>query len=210
MNAVLITGGDAPDYKYVKELFCNAYVCVADSGLDWALNNSVKFNSVVGDMDSVKNMGYLNSLDKNRVIKYPKDKDDTDTVIGLKYLKREGYKDIVLIGGGGGRLDHLLGIFSLLTTDLAPKIWYTHKEIIYKVKGLFPLKSFVGYNISIYPLSKVYCSIKSNGLKWNLNSVDWTYKSIGISNCVVDYDSWIDTGSCDFIVIVPLVGKKFD
>ncbi len=210
MDTVLITGGEIPEYKYVKHLMNADYICVADSGFDWAIDNGVDFDIVVGDMDSIQNNSELDLLTKDKVIRLPKDKDDTDTVFALKYLKKKNASKIVLIGGGGGRLDHLLGIISLFKTDLAPDVWITNREIIYCFSGHFSLNEYKGYNLSVYPLDKVVCSINSNGLKWDLSSVDWTYRSVGISNHVELDDAWIDSGDNKIFVIIPIIGKGFE
>ncbi|OQY40220.1 MAG: thiamine diphosphokinase [Spirochaetaceae bacterium 4572_7] len=210
MNTILITGGDIPKYEYVSHLFTGAYVCVADSGLDWVIQNDVEFDMLVGDMDSVMDLKSLSMVPNEKVLKFPKDKDDTDTVIGLKHLLHLKGESTILIGGGGGRIDHLLGIVSIFNTDLAPDVWYTAQEIIYKVDKKFSLANFYKSSVSIYPINKVRCSIESNGLKWDLDCVDWTYKSIGISNSVVSIDGWIDPKDNRILLIIPLLGNSFE
>ncbi|MBN2618367.1 MAG: thiamine diphosphokinase [Spirochaetales bacterium] len=210
MNSVLITGGDLPLYRLVKDYLDADYICVADSGLDWVLENKIEFDYLVGDMDSLSNIDLLNNIDNDKIYKLPTDKDDTDTLFGLKHLKEIGSNNITLIGGGGGRLDHLLGIFSLFTTDIAPDIWITAKEIVYCTKGKFPLDKFLGSSISVYPVNEVNCVITSYGLKWELNSVDWKYKSIGISNQVVISSGWIDSGTNKILIIIPIEGRRFE
>lgn len=210
MNTILITGGEIPEYKYVKELLHVDYICVADSGLDWVVENGVEFDHVLGDMDSLKDKSLLDSIPSGKITLLPSDKDDTDTVFGLRFLKEIGATKITLIGGGGGRIDHLLGIVSLFETDLAPDIWYTNREQIHFVKGFYNLGNFIGFSISVYPVGKVVCSINSYGLKWDLSEVEWTYKSIGISNSVESRDSWIDTKDNKVLLIIPVEGKGFE
>lgn len=210
MDTVLITGGEIPEYKYVKDLLENKFVCVADSGLDWVLKNDISFDHIVGDMDSISDISILNNISKDKITLLPKDKDDTDTVYGLKYLKKIGASHITLIGGGGGRLDHLLGIVSLFRSNLAPDCWYTHKELVIFVKGLYKLDKYFKYNISVIPLGENICRIQSYGLKWDLNKVNWQYKSIGISNYIERSDAWIDTGENSTMLILPIEGRVFE
>lgn len=209
MNCVLITGGEIPEFQSVSS-FIKGSVYVADSGFDWVVENSVKYDCVVGDFDSVKNITALHSVCSDKIVRLPSEKDDTDTLYALKLIKEMNFSSVTLIGGGGGRLDHLLGIFSLFESELSPDIWITAKEIVYKVKGYFSLEKLQCKTISVYPLNKVVCSIKSNGLKWNLNTVDWKFKSIGISNQVETNDAWIDSGDNDVLIIIPITGKGFE
>ncbi len=210
MNSVLITGGEKPEYKYVENFIKSKYVCVADSGIEWVLENGINFDTLVGDMDSISDKDILKSLPKEKIIILPEDKDDTDTLFGLKYIKNNNLGKVTLIGGGGGRLDHLLGIYSLFDSDLSPDIWITKREIIYKVKGLFNIDGMAQKNISIFPLDKDVCSISSNGLKWELSMVDWKYRSIGISNLIIKDNAWIDTGDSNVLLILPVIGNKFE
>lgn len=210
MDTVLITGGEIPEYKYIKHLMNADFVCVADSGFDWVVENRIEFDLVVGDMDSVKNIEALDRISADKIITLSRDKDDTDTIYGLKCLKRLNPDRITLIGGGGGRIDHLLGVFSLFETDLSPDIWITARELIFYNRGIFSLEEYRGYNFSLFPLNKVVCSINSYGLKWDLDTVDWTYRSIGISNCVEMDNAWIDSGDNGVLIIIPITGKGFE
>lgn len=210
MDTILITGGEIPEYRDVKDLFDVDYICVADSGLDWAVANGIEFDHLVGDMDSIKNRKILDDISEEKITLLPTDKDDTDTVYGLRFLKSLGATTITLIGGGGGRIDHLLGIVSLFETNLAPDVWCTHRERIYYINGSFPLKGMQGKSLSIYPLGEVVCSIDSFGLKWNLMDIEWVYKSIGISNVIKSNDAWIDTKENRVLLIIPIEGKGFE
>lgn len=210
MDSILVTGGELPEFEYVKHLFKGKYVCVADSGFDWVLENNIDFNVLVGDMDSVKAYNELSKVDKHKIKIFDKDKDDTDTIIGLKHLSEMGFNEVAIIGGGGGRLDHLLGILSLFKTDLAPSVWYTRNEVVYKTRNHFSLNSHQHKSISVFPLDKVHCSIRSYGLKWKLDDVDWCYRSIGISNYIENNDAWINSGDNELLLILPIIGNEFD
>ena len=84
----------------------------------------------IGDMDSVEDHAGLQDLPvENRII-HPVDKDYTDTELALKFLEERDYRDIVLIGGGGGRIDHLLANRALFSRDGRPLEWYTADEHI--------------------------------------------------------------------------------
>lgn len=210
MNGILITGGELPNFEYVKDIFKeNYYICAADSGYDWAIKNNVTCDLIVGDMDSVINKEEL-SKDKHKVKRFNVDKDDTDTHIGLDILRSKGCKKITLIGGGGGRMDHLLGIYSFYESSLYPDVWITKNEKVLLIDKKTSLSDYTFSKISVFPIGEVRCSIYSYGLKWKLNHVDWKFKSIGISNEIVKDGSWIDPGNNKVIIILPITGKKFE
>lgn len=210
MNGILITGGELPDFEYVKDFFKGeSYICAADSGFDWAVKNNILCDIVVGDMDSIVNENELYNKE-HQVRLFDVDKDDTDTHIGLEVLKSKTLDKIILIGGGGGRLDHLLGVFSFFESSLYPDLWITKREKVLFIDKKTSLKNYRHSKLSVFPVGEVRCSILSYGLKWELDQVDWKFKSIGISNEIIGNNSWIDPGDNRVIVILPITGKKFE
>jgi len=56
---------------------------------------------VVGDFDS---LGYVPEAEE--IIQHPVRKDDTDTLLAIRLGLERGYRNFVIIGAIGGRLDH--------------------------------------------------------------------------------------------------------
>ena len=83
----------------------NIYIA-ADSGIETAVKLNIKLDVLIGDFDSVN----LKNCDtKNiKIIKYPPEKNDTDSMLAIKYSLELGYKNIAIIGGLDGRTDHTL------------------------------------------------------------------------------------------------------
>ena len=85
-TGILIIGGDYPDKSVFSHfLDISRIVVAADSGFDTALALGIKPDYVAGDMDSCKNTEELSRFPKITLI-FPKDKDDTDTEIGLIFF----------------------------------------------------------------------------------------------------------------------------
>ena len=123
-RGVLFIGGRGPDPRFITLILKDGdLICAADSGLDAVLAAGLKPDGIVGDMDSVSDISLLEHYPADTVERYPADKDDSDTELGLDWLRRRGCRDIVLIGGGEGRLDHSLAILGLFTRSGAPGRW---------------------------------------------------------------------------------------
>lgn len=76
-------------------------VIAADAG--YRRLGGIKPDFVVGDFDS------LGAAPENEtVIRHPVHKDDTDTLLAVKLGLDRGYRQFVIFGGLGGRLDHTL------------------------------------------------------------------------------------------------------
>lgn len=84
-------------------------VIAADGGYDILEKTSVKPDILIGDFDSIEKLP-----ERENIIKHPKEKDDTDTFLAYKLAYNKGYRNFVIIGGLGGRIDHTYANFQLL------------------------------------------------------------------------------------------------
>ncbi len=90
-------------------------VIAADSGLASAATLGLKVDLLVGDLDSVDgdDLARAEALG-TRVDRHPEDKDRTDLAIALDAVLEQGPAEVTIVGGHGGRLDHLLANVALL------------------------------------------------------------------------------------------------
>ncbi|MBQ8527299.1 MAG: thiamine diphosphokinase [Lachnospiraceae bacterium] len=77
------------------------FVIAADGGYGQKLGCDP--DVVIGDFDS---LGYVPEAENVQV--YPKQKDDTDMMLAVKLGLEKGYREFVLLGGIGGRFDHMM------------------------------------------------------------------------------------------------------
>ena len=107
MKRCVIVGG-APIEKYdrIRSYLNpeNDYYIFCDCGLRHAEPLGVRPDLIVGDFDS-----HEKPDSTAETIVLPTVKDDTDTVHALNEAIERGYKDYLLIGMTGRRLDHTLG-----------------------------------------------------------------------------------------------------
>jgi thiamine pyrophosphokinase len=159
-------------------------IVAADSGLITAEEAGVRPDWVVGDMDSLTGLSRLDHYPPERVRRFPRDKDLLDTEIALNLLWDEGCTDIVLIGGGSGRLDHLLALRALFDRPRCPRRWVTDTEDVQVVDEDGTLELFVPIDTLVSVLQAAHGPWKasSDGLKWPLDQVRITPGWVGISN----------------------------
>ncbi len=185
MRGLLLVGGEGPQRETLTPFLADVeHVVAADSGFDLCLELDIDADFVVGDMDSVQNRLALNRVPRDRVCEYSHDKDETDTEIGLQLLRQMGCTQVILAGGGGGRLDHLLAICALFERDLAPDIWLTRREHVQVIRGAADFCGWRGQTISFFPIGPAVQGVRSEGLKWSLNEVEFRRGYPGISNVV--------------------------
>lgn len=86
------------------------YIIAADGGQNRAREFGLQPDCVIGDFDSTT----LNEDFDCLYITYPAEKDLTDTEAALTHALEKGCRNVILLGGMGGRLDHTMGNISLL------------------------------------------------------------------------------------------------
>ncbi|WP_455382407.1 thiamine diphosphokinase [Salinispira pacifica] len=183
MRGILITGGDAPSLDDVKPwLSVDALVVAADSGYDTAARYGVVPDLVVGDMDSIGSRDSVLDLPEEKRAIYSQEKDYTDTELALEALRKRGADEVIVVGGGGGRLDHLLGIVALFDRPNAPTAWILPRDQVFLVQGRWSIAGVMGETLSFFPAGTTVCRMRSIGLKWPLDGLEWGRGAVGISN----------------------------
>ncbi len=211
MKALIITGGETPPEEFLRALAAQcAIVIAADSGFDAALRAELQPDLVVGDFDSLKAKSALEGLPKAKVLEYSRDKDDTDTEIAMKAAYERAASQVVLAGGGGGRMDHLLAIIRLFEGSTPPAEWHTRKESSFYIHAGRETRVSVSKNslISVFPLGAALCEgMHSEGLRWSLDGLVWGRGQFGISNRSFGEEFVIRAGTSPLLLMLPLGGK---
>jgi len=217
VTGIVFTGGEGPEPQSIKGLLDGEVLIVAaDSGLALAEAAGIKPDWIVGDMDSLNDSSRLNPYPKDKIILYPVDKDYTDTEIALSLLWEKGCDDAWIIGGGGGRLDHIFGIRDLFERGRYPLRWITANEDIYCVDGegaksgarsgannnRLRLATKQGKLVSVFPLGNGPWKALSGGLKWELDSARWERGLFGLSNVAIADEIEINVKQGRFMVIL--------
>ncbi|MDR0475948.1 MAG: thiamine diphosphokinase [Treponema sp.] len=197
MKGIVFTGGSGPSRDMCNALAKEAgIIAAADSGLLLAENAGICPNMIIGDMDSLDDTGRLKNYAPETVLRYPRAKDYTDTELALNKLWDAGCDEVLIAGGGGGRTDHLLAIYSLFEREMPPDRWITAAEDMFCLKAGRELKRRIGPEgiVSVFPLGEGPWEAESSSLKWPLKGLEWKRGSFGISNTA----ETADTRSVDF------------
>jgi thiamine pyrophosphokinase len=188
VRGIGFTGGEGPGAAWCAALAGEAdLIAAADSGLMAAEAAGLAPDWIVGDMDSLGAMGShdegrrLDAYPPDRVIRCPRDKDDTDTELLLSLLWEKGCDEVWLAGGGGGRMDHLLAIHALFERERSPDRWITAGEDIRHVREGCTLNAEYSL-VSVFPLGTGPWEAESRGLKWPLRGLPWKRGFFGLSN----------------------------
>ena len=140
-----------------------------------------------GDLDSVTKEIIEKYRNNNvRIKKFPKDKDYTDGELILQHISKLNYDEIIIIGGLGGRIDHLLTNLNLIFKFKNLK-FVTEKERIFSIEKKAELTGLRGKTISFVPFSEKVEGLTLEGFKYPLNKyILHQGDSICMSNIAVD------------------------
>lgn len=185
--AVVIAGGDPPDPAVAGQLPAGAYVVAADSGLDHAGLLGVDVDLAVGDFDSAS-PGAVRAAEVRGVPfdRHPPAKEATDLQLAMDAALAAGVGRIVVVGGSGGRLDHLLATALLLAAPAYAEVEvcaYLGPATVWVVRGHSFLTGRVGAYLSLLAAHGPAAGVTTAGLRYPLRGEDLPVGSTrGVSN----------------------------
>ncbi|MDR3303279.1 MAG: thiamine diphosphokinase [Treponema sp.] len=210
MIGIAFIGGEGPTPPQSQRIVSAAasagtLVVAADAGLVAAEAAGVRPDWIVGDMDSLDDTGRLARYPADRVLRYAPDKDYTDTELALALLWEHGATETWLIGGGGGRLDHLFALRALFERERCPDIWITGNATMYHImEGNERHCSLPrGSLVSLFPLGAGPWHAMSRGLKWPLDALVWDRGFFGVSNVVENEHFAVSAEAGRFLLLLP-------
>lgn len=188
---VVVAGGDPPTPAVLDGLPADAYVVAADSGLDHARHLGLAVDLVVGDLDSVSPTALVAArADGTTIEQHPAAKDQTDLELALDRAIARRPDRIVVLGGGGGRLDHLVAGLLVLASEryaAVPIEVRTGLATVSVVRGEAELRGAPGSVVSLLPIGGPACGVTTEGLRYPLADEDLAPGTTrGVSNELLD------------------------
>jgi len=187
-NTVLIVANGKTNSKgFLKSLSEKSdFVIGVDGGAGVLFNYGIKMDVAIGDFDSIDRKTLLEVKKSVKILRYPPEKDYSDTELAVQYAINKGFENFVLTGMSGNRTDHLLFNISVLYS-LLKKGKNAHiceeSEDIYITDSRLNVKVKKGSVISIYPFTMRAKVEKTIGLKYPLrNRVITKSKTLTLSN----------------------------
>jgi len=191
MRAVIFANGELekPDLL-ANQIRPDDFFIAADGGLQHIRTMNLKPDLLVGDLDSVSPAD-LNWLQAHRVeiLKYPPDKNFTDLELAIREALKRGFSEILIAGGLGGRFDQTLANLYLLALPELNKCKASLDDgvtEIYLIRGSHLIEGHAGDTVSLIPLGLQVTGVKTDRLKYPLNSESLLpSQTRGISNIML-------------------------
>ena len=216
-TAFVVVGGDplppAVAHAVAQAIAADddAVVIAADSGLDHALDAGLAPTILVGDMDSVSATALRWARHHGIAIhEHPPAKDDTDTELALATAIHVGATDVVMVGGGGDRLDHSIGALTALGhgsmsgLHSVTALWSASTVHVVHAPRSLALGLPIGTTFSLLALHGRCTGVGEVGSQWPLDdAVLEPGSSLGISNVAVDTTVTVCVATGVLTIVVP-------
>lgn len=203
MNALILT-------PYLKEPICTIteptrfdLVLCADTAYLAAEAEGITPDIVIGDFDHGKAEALTNVKNTVRV---PCEKDDTDTMLCIKYAIEKGADQLTILGGIGGRLDHTFANLQALAfaekQDVSAILKNGKNEAFLISKSVrIPKKD--GWYLSVFAYDGVCEGVSIHGTKYEVENVSLdTNFPLGVSNEITADFATLDVKKGRLLVIL--------
>jgi thiamine pyrophosphokinase len=207
---VVLSGGDAlgPEVEAAAALMAEAYVVAADSGVEQAQAHGWPLHAAVGDFDSVDPDALARAEAEGvRVERHPAAKDATDLALALEHAVARRPERIVVVGGGGGRLDHLLGgLLALADGAWAPAdiSALVGPARVFVVRHHLAVAGRLGELLSLLAVGGPATGVTTQGLRYPLLGETLHPGSTrGVSNELVDHLAQVTVESGVLLAVLP-------
>ncbi len=176
---VIVSGGS---FSPVSDLHAD-FVIACDKGYTYCQRLGLRPDLIISDYDS-----YAGPVDPAiPVNRYASEKDDTDTMLAVRYAVEHGFGELVLCCALGGRLDHLIGnLQSLLFAQshgVRASLLSEDTEIFTLRDGSLSVPRRPGWSLSVFALDGPAHGVCISGAKYPLQDADILPSlPLGVSN----------------------------
>jgi thiamine pyrophosphokinase len=209
-RTVVVVAGGEPVPAAAVDRAKGATVVAADSGIDHALAAGWHVDVAIGDFDSATEAGLERvAREGARVERHPAAKDHTDLELALEEAARLGATDVLVVGIGGGRLDHLLANFLVLATPALAGATVTafagdaRVHVVHAGRSC-TLDAPPGAVVTLLPVGGGATDITTEGLRYPLDREALApVTSRGVSNVVEVAPCRVTLGAGTLLAILP-------
>ncbi len=195
-TTLIFSGGPIPNgatLELARTIKNVDLVIAADSGLHTAQKLDMHVDVVIGDFDSVDASALARATSAHtQAIRHSTDKDFTDLESALLFAADKKSERIVIVTGGGGRLDHQLGVVAAMFN---PKLREIKVEALWNSARLFALQgpttctfaTQIGDGVALQSFSNKSEKISTTGLRWQLEKETLAnFETRGVSNIAIE------------------------
>jgi thiamine pyrophosphokinase len=184
MKAVIITPCLKENIKSIVDIQSGDFVICADNSFNTAIAQGIIPDLIIGDFDTGAPIVFP---DNTEVIRFPVEKDDSDTMLCIKEAVHRGFTSITVAGGISGRLDHTFANIQTLAygKSIGADITFAdgENEMLLMNPGKLTLAKKEGCSLSVFSYGDRANGITLTGVKYPLTDGELTNLfPLGLSN----------------------------
>ena len=166
-RCLIIAGGDYAPIEPEE----GDYILACDKGYAWCRREGIVPDLILGDFDS-----YGGKLPEGvPVLRFPIEKDDTDTMLAVRWAAEQGFDTVRLCCCFGGRLDHLLSNVETLhyAATLGMEAEARDESTYLRVlrPGTYMLPYLEGWSLSLIALTETVTGVTIRGAKYEAEGI---------------------------------------
>lgn len=182
------------------------YVICADGGYLCAQTENIKPDLVIGDFDS-----FQGEVEEGiPVERVSSEKNDTDTMLCLKRGIEKGFKEFIIVGGIGGRLDHTFANLQTLAYGCDQGCFVMLADshnLATVVQKSMRIPKLNGYKLSVFAFDGECMGVTLSGVKYPLtNALLTTSFPLGVSN---EFEADEAVVTCDVGKLLVVLSKDY-
>ncbi|MBQ8862801.1 MAG: thiamine diphosphokinase [Clostridia bacterium] len=204
MKAIIITPCLKNKIRETIEICTDDFVICADNSFPTAMAQGIKPDLIIGDFDTGEPISFPESTE---VLRFPVEKDDADSMLCVKEASARGYKEITVVGGLSGRLDHTFANLQMLAYGKAHGLNITitdgENTAFMMSPGKIALPRKKRHSLSVFSYDTEATGISLSGVKYPLSHGTLTNRfPLGLSNEITGESAEIGLESGMLLVII--------
>ncbi|MCL1854196.1 MAG: thiamine diphosphokinase [Clostridia bacterium] len=202
MSATCFIAGASPEEGGIRIApKADDLVIAADGGYARLTKAGIASHVIIGDFDS---LGFVPK--HTQVLPHPKEKDDTDMMLAIRFGLSKGYQAFEIVGGLGGRIDHTIANIQAITF-LARRgargvLVDRNTRATVICSGNIEFDATERGTISVFALDKEVHGVTERGLRYPLTDATLTNAfPVGVSNSFVGEKSVVSVRDGTLLII---------
>ncbi len=191
MRILIVANAPGAADRRLPDLAATAgYIIAADGGARPLADAGIMPHLLIGDLDSVPDAQLSAYMAAGvKVVRFPRDKDETDLELALIEAVSLGATQIDLCGVLGGRWDHTFATIAMLCQPMLASCHiriYADDQTLCIVRDELSLEGHVDDTVSLLPLTPTVDGITTYGLAYPLRDATLYFeRSRGVSNVII-------------------------